>query len=241
MEEESAIEENDTLKNAFGILVFEYGEEPSDTDIMKGVTRNKHGIIKKGDGFLSNIFPKKKRRYSNRPRMVSMKNPRPFKKVKGESESDSTHQMVQKKEPPKNTDQYMYELEFGNPDAVKDSIPPESAEGDIEEENTEELETVEGTDKDGNKSKKSKKKKKKKKDKKAAKESKVKPKKEKKSKKKTKEKGLKSEDIFEEDVSEDGAQVQEFYRKRKRMSVLIILFLFLRLFDPGKINQISTS
>lgn len=200
MEEQEVVEENDTLKNGFGLLVFEFGEEPSDIDIMKGVSRNKHGIIKKGDGFLSNIFPKKKRRYSNRPRIVSMKNPRPFKKVEDDSESDSTHQMVQKKEPPKNTDQYMYELEFGNPDAVNDSIPPENAEEEVEE-NTEVIETEEGTDKDGNKSKKSKKKK----DKSGVKEKDLKPKKNKKGKKKSKEKAIKSDDIFEEEISDDGA------------------------------------
>lgn len=127
-EDTLALAKEDTFKNSYGLLVFANGEEPMESKLMKNTVRNKNGIVKKSN-FITRIFSNpKKRRNANYPKVVSTKNPRPFKVE--EAEEDSTHQLVQKKEPPKNSDQWYYEMQFGNPDAVDSTNVEEQNAGD---------------------------------------------------------------------------------------------------------------
>lgn len=153
----------DTFKNSYGLLVFANGEEPMDTPLMKSASKNKHGVTRKSN-FFNRIFSNDtKRRNTNYPKVIKTKNPRPFKTE--DVEGDSTHQLIQKKAPPKNADQYYYELEFGSMDAV-DSLSNtdevQQAGDSIATEQTEE-ELVETNKKDKKKKKRKEKKNKRKK------------------------------------------------------------------------------
>jgi len=153
--------QEDTFKNRYGLLVFSDGSEPVPPDVDYKNHRNKNGIVKK-DNFLSNIFSSpRKRRNANNPKRVSTKNPRPFKVE--EAEEDSTHQIVQKKEPPKLADQLYYEMEFGDPDAIDSTaVETQNAGDSLATENSEEV-LEEETGEKGKKKKKKKRKRKKKK------------------------------------------------------------------------------
>ncbi|UZR92484.1 hypothetical protein [Chondrinema litorale] len=144
-EDTLALAKEDTFKNSYGLLVFANGEEPVESKLMQSTVRNKNGIVKKSNFFTKIFSSQKKRRNANYPKVVSTKNPRPFKVE--DVEDDSTHQLVQKKEPPKNADQWYYEMEFGSPDSTNaqtdsmavenqnagDSLASENVEEDLEE------------------------------------------------------------------------------------------------------------
>jgi len=212
-EDTTLIAQQDTFKNRYGLLVFADGTEPIALDESYKSSKRKNGTVRKGS-FLSDIFSSpKRRRNANYPKRVSTKNPRPFKVE--EIEEDSTHQIVQKKEPPKLADQLYYEMEFGNPDAVDSAAVETQNAGDTLAPELTEEELAEETGKKGKKKKRKKKKNKKKNkgeaeateddftDTEVVSEDLVKPKKQKKKKEKKKKKDKKKKEIPEITNPED--------------------------------------